>query len=384
MAKTRIPFVDLRAQYESIKAEIQEAINRTVEESAFIMGKPVSDFEAEFGAFCGAPFVVGCSSGTTAIHLALMGFEIGAKDAVITVPNTFIATSEGISHAGALPLFVDVDEATSNLSPKRLAEFLEKDCRLDSASGRPVHRASGRTVRAVLAVHLYGCPADMDGIRGICDRYHLWLIEDAAQAHGGKYRGRPVGALGDAACFSFFPGKNLGAYGDAGAVTTTHKKAFEKMQLLVNHGRLDKYEHLVEGYNYRIDALQARILSVKLRHLPGWTRRRQENAKTYDRLLAGWEGQLPSHPESVEPVYHLYVVRSKGRDDLARQLGDAGIASGIHYPLPLHLQRAYAHLGYKKGDFPVTERLAGEILSLPMYPELTADQIAEVVRVVRG
>lgn len=382
--KTQIPFVDLRAQYDSIRGEIQEAINRTIEESAFIMGKPVSDFEQQFAAYCGAPHAVACSSGTTAIHLALMGFEIGAGDAVVTVPNTFIATAEGISHAGALPIFVDVDEDSSNLSPARLAEFLEIECRPDASTGRPVHAQSGKVVRAVLVVHLYGRPADMDPIRQIAARHRLLVIEDAAQAHGACYRGQTVGMLGDAACFSFFPGKNLGAYGDAGAVVTKHAAAFERMRLLVNHGRLDKYEHLVEGYNYRMDAIQGRILSVKLKHLPDWTRRRQENAARYDRLLAGWDGVTPSRTDGIEPVFHLYVVRSAKRDALMKRLSEAGIASGVHYPLPLHLQKAYARLGYKRGAFPMTERLAGEVLSLPMYPELSASQIEQVVRVVRG
>jgi dTDP-4-amino-4,6-dideoxygalactose transaminase len=380
--KNRIPFVDLKAQYASIREEIQEAINRTLEESAFIMGKPVSDFETAFAAYCRVPYAVGCSSGTTAIHLALMGCGVGRGDGVVTVPNTFIATAEGISHSGARPFFVEVDERTCNLSPDRLVEFLERECRPDPKTGRPVHRGTGAVIRAVIPVHLYGRPADMDPILEISKRHGLRVIEDAAQAHGANYKGRRAGNLGDVACFSFFPGKNLGAYGDAGAVVSADQEVADRVRLLSNHGRKDKYEHLIEGYNYRIDALQARILSVKLRHLDDWTRRRRENAARYSELLRDWDGILPATDEGVESAFHLYVIRTRNRKELIGRLTDSGIAHGIHYPIPLHLQKAYTPLGYKKGDFPVTEKLAEEILSLPMYPELIEQQIRDVAEVV--
>ena len=380
----KIPLVDLKAQYRELKEEIDGALLRTVEEGRFVLGETVDAFEREFAAFCGADHAVGVANGTEALTLSLRACGVGSGHGVVTVPNTFIATSEAISAAGAVPFFVDVDPVTYTLDPARLEQLMEQACET-GADGRPVHRGRSVPIAAVIPVHLYGHPADMDAIGAMARRFGLEVIEDAAQAHGAAYRSRRAGTLGKAACFSFYPGKNLGAFGDAGAVVTRDEEVASKVRLLRNHGRREKYEHLIEGYNSRLDAIQAAILRVKLPRLERWNERRREAARLYDDLLGDVEGIIcpQAAPESVH-VYHLYVIRTARRDRLRERLAGEGVSAGIHYPIPLHLQPAYRHLGYRGGDFPVAEELAGEILSLPMYPEIRPDQIRRIATLVRS
>jgi dTDP-4-amino-4,6-dideoxygalactose transaminase len=352
-----IPLVDLKGQYETIKPEIEAAIRRVIERTAFILGPEVVAFEDEFAAFCEARHAVGVSSGTDALHLALRACEVKAGDEVITSPFTFIATAEAVSMCGARPVFVDIDPRTYNIDP-----------------GQIEARITPRT-SAIIPVHLYGQPADMDPILEIAHRHHLRVIEDAAQAHGARYKGKRVGTLADIACFSFYPGKNLGAYGDAGAVVTDNDEIAERVRMLRNHGRREKYEHLVEGFGNRLDALQAAILRAKLPHLESWNNRRRELAAQLTTLIAGTEAITPFVPEWAEPVWHLYVVRVKDRDRVLAQLKQVGIASGVHYPISLHLQPAYQHLGYCRGSFPHAEMAMDKVLSVPMYPELSEVQI---------
>jgi len=361
----RIPLVDLKAQYLSIKDEIDEAIGRVLNNCSFILGEEVRLFEEEFAAFCGARYAVGVASGTAALHLALRACGVGPGDEVITTPFTFIATTEAISHCGAKPVFVDIDPRTYNIDPSKIeAAITEK-------------------TKAIVPVHLYGQPVDMDPILAIAGEHELRVIEDAAQAHGAEYKGRRVGTLGDAACFSFYPAKNLGAYGDAGAVVTNNEQIAETVKLLRNHGRQEKYIHLVEGVGERLDTLQAAILRTKLAHLSEWVRKRREIAQRYSGLLSGLNGLVtPFQHPNVAHAYHLYVIRAKRRDRLGEWLAQEGIATGIHYPLPLHLQPAYGWMRHCEGDFPVAEIAAQEVLSLPMYPELEDSQIEEVVNAI--
>ncbi len=380
----KIPLVDLKAQYRELKEEIDGALLRTVEEGRFVLGETVEAFEREFAAFCWADHAVGVANGTDALTLALRACGIRSGDGVVTVPNTFIATAEAISAAGAVPFFVDVAPSTSTLDPARLEHFLEQACET-RADGRPVHRGRSVPIAAVIPVHLFGHPADTDAICAMARRFGLRVIEDAAQAHGASFRGRRVGTLGEAACFSFYPGKNLGAFGDAGAVVTCDEEVASKVRLLRNHGRREKYEHLIEGCNSRLDAIQAAILRVKLPRLEGWNERRREAARLYDDMLGDVEGIIcpQAAPESVH-VYHLYVIRAAQRDRLRERLAGEGVSTGIHYPIPLHLQPAYRYLGYREGDFQVAEELACEILSLPMYPEIRPDQIRRIASLVRS
>jgi dTDP-4-amino-4,6-dideoxygalactose transaminase len=353
----KIPLVDLKAQYATIRREIDEAVQRVLDETDFIGGSAVGEFEKAFAEYCGTHSVIGVSNGTDALQIALQACGVGHGDEVITAVNTFIATSEAISAAGAKPVFVDNDPLTYTIDPGTIEK-----------------KISPRT-KAIIPVHLYGQPAAMQAINEIATRRNLIVIEDAAQAHGARYRGTIVGNLGRVACFSFYPGKNLGAYGDAGAVATNDEILSNRIRMLANHGRLKKYEHEMEGYNSRLDTLQAAILRVKLRHLDEWTHERQRHAAAYtERLSAEKNIVTPTvSPESTH-VFHLYVVRVPNRDRVQQTLKAAGIATGIHYPIPLHLQPAYKYLGLPQGSFPVAERYAGEILSLPLYPELTAEQ----------
>ncbi len=355
----KIPLVDLKAQYAGIKPEIDAAVQRVLDETDFISGSAVLEFEKSFAAYCGTRFSVGLGNGTDALQLSLLALGIGNGDEVITAVNTFIATSEAISATGARPVFVDNDPQTYTIDIRKIEE-----------------KITPRT-KAIIPIHLYGQPASMDAISEIAARHNLVVIEDAAQAHGASFKGRTVGTLGRLACFSFYPGKNLGAYGDAGAIATNDEELANKVRMLANHGRLKKYEHEIEGYNSRLDTLQAAILSVKLRHLRAWTERRQQNASIYSQLLAPAATIVTPvvHPDATH-VFHLYVVRVQQRERVQQALKDTGIATGIHYPIPLHLQPAYKYLGLPTGSCPVAERFAGEILSLPMYPELSADQIA--------
>jgi dTDP-4-amino-4,6-dideoxygalactose transaminase len=360
-----IPLVDLKAQYAHIKPEIDAAIQAVVDSAAFIKGPQVKSFEAAFAEFCGVRHVVGVQSGTAALHLALMACGIGPGDEVIVPSMTFIATAEMIGRLGGRPVFVDVDPRTNNLDPEALRAAITE-----------------RTF-AVIPVHLYGQPADMDAILDVAKEHDLCVIEDAAQAHGAEYRGRRAGSMGDVAVFSFYPGKNLGAYGDAGALVTNDPEVASQMRLLRDHGRRSKYEHLVEGFNYRLDSLQAAVLEVKLRYLEAWNADRRRNAELYRLHLAELPMVLPYEPEGVRSVYHLYVIRVANRDEVLAHLRSRGIGAGVHYPIPLHLQPAFAHLGYGPGDLPVSEAAAAEVLSLPMYPELTEAQIEEVAGALR-
>lgn len=367
---SKIPLVDLQAQYATIKAEVGEAIDRILSSCKFILGEEVKLFEQEFAAACGAKHGIGVASGTSAIHLALTAVGVKPGDEVITTPFTFIATAEAISHCGAKPVFVDVDPKTYNIDPAK------------------IERAITKKTRAILPVHLYGQPVDVDAILEVARKHGLKVVEDAAQAHDALYKGRRVGSLADAACFSFYPGKNLGAYGDAGGVVTNDAAVADTVRLLRDHGRRDKYEHLVVGYGERIDALHAAVLRVKLKKLAGWTKARRQAAARYDSLLAGIPGlQLPYVLPGVDPCYHLYVVRTDRREELQKALSEAGIESGRHYPIPLHLQPAYKDLGYKPGDFPSAELAARTVVSLPLYPELPAEaqeRAAGVARKVLG
>jgi len=384
---TKIPFLDLIAPHEELKEELCEVFATALKTGAFVGGPMVEGFERDFAAFCGTQHCVGVASGTDAVRFALMAAGVKKDSIVVTVPNTFIATTEAITQAGARLDFVDIDERTYNMDPERLREYLEERCVYNPASGALINRSLGLRVSAIVPVHLYGQPADMDPILELAERYGLPVIEDACQAHGAVYFSRwdkcwmRAGSMGRAAAFSFYPGKNLGACGEAGAVTTDDAELARKVRMLRDHGQARKYFHDVEGYNGRLDAIQAGILQVKLRHLPEWNVRRREAAARYRDLFAGaGMGELaPFEPDWAKGVYHLYVIRVKDRDGLMRGLAEAGIGTGIHYPVPLHLQKAYAELGYHVGDFPVAERVAGEIVSLPMFPQLTGDRQARVL-----
>jgi dTDP-4-amino-4,6-dideoxygalactose transaminase len=355
-----IPFVDLKAQYRSIKPEIDAAVARVFETGQFVLGDEVAAFEKEFAAACGAAHGVAVSSGTAALQLALIAAGVGAGDEVITVPFTFVATAASILYNGARPVFVDVDPRSFTMDPAR------------------VEAAITPRTRAIMPVHLYGQPADMDPIRDIATRRGLMVIEDAAQAHAARYKGRPAGSLGDLACFSFYPSKNLGAYGEGGIVTTSRADFADQLRLLRNWGERTKYRHVVAAFNARMHGLQGAILRVKLRHLERWTESRRRHAAGYTALLKDSGLGLPEEMPYARHVYHLYTVRVRERAAVRASLEAAGIQTGLHYPVPVHLQPAYADLGYRAGQFPESERAAAEVLSLPMYPELTNDQIATV------
>jgi dTDP-4-amino-4,6-dideoxygalactose transaminase len=359
-----IPLVDLRAQYRTIKEEVAAAIARVLESSQFTLGDEVRAFEEEFAALCDARYVVALNTGTSALHLALLAAGVGAGDEVITSPNTFIATCEAISYTGARPVFVDVNPESHTLDFTKLEAAI-----------------TPRT-RAIVPVHLYGQPADLDPILDLARRRGLVVIEDACQAHGARYKGRRVGAIGLAGCFSFYPAKNLGAYGEGGALATNDERIYRTARTLRDHGQSKPYYHDAVGYNYRMDSLQGAILRVKLRYLERWTEARRRHAACYTSLLSTGTVTTPREMSYAQAVYHLYVVRSRDRDSLRQRLARAAIETGIHYPIPCHLQRAYAHLGHKLGDFPEAERCAGEVLSLPMFPELTEEQVAEIASVV--
>lgn len=359
-----VPLVDLYAQYLSIKPDVDTAIERTIARSAFIGGEELRSFESEFAKYCEAAACVGVGNGTDALYLTLRALGIGAGDEVITVAHTFTATAEAISSIGARPVFVDIKPDTMLMDPDLIESAI-----------------TPRT-RAIIPVHIYGQPCEMDRIMEIARRHGLKVIEDAAQAHGARWRGRRVGSIGDVACFSFFPGKNLGAYGDAGGVVSRDEDLIRRIRMLANHGRMDKYVHQIEGVNSRLDNLQAAILRVKLRRLDIWNAARERHAQRYCEILSNCGVILPVvHPE-VETVWHLFVIKVQDRDRLQAELNERGIAAGVHYPVPLHRQPAYQHLGIPEGALPVTEQVAPHILSLPMYPELTEDQIAAVGKAV--
>jgi len=359
-----IPFVDLKSQYENIRDEIDPAIGEVVSSGWFVGGPRVKAFEEQFASFCQAEHAIGVSSGTAALHVALAAAGIGSGDEVITVPNTFIATTEAITLAGARPVFVDIDAESCNIDPGRIKEAI-----------------TDRT-RAIMPVHLYGQPCDMDPILEIARKHDLMVIEDACQAHGAEYKGKKVGALGHIGCFSFYPGKNLGAYGDGGMVVTNDADLAETVRMLSNHGQKDKNRHPREGFNYRLDAIQAAVLDVKLRHLEQWNARRRDHARLYTELLADMDVKTPVEKDFAKHVFHLYIIRLNRRDELAEHLSSRGVSVGFHYPLALHHQEAYTRLGYGPGSFPMAEACAEQVLSLPMFPELTEAQIRYVAEAI--
>jgi dTDP-4-amino-4,6-dideoxygalactose transaminase len=359
-----IPYADLKAQYQSIKAEIDEAIAGVLEESQFILGKEVTNLEQEFAAYCGARYGAGVNSGTSALHLALLAAGIKPGDEVITVPFTFVATVAAILYAGAKPVLVDIDPDSLTIDVGKIEGAITK------------------STRALLPVHLFGQPADMDPILDMARRHGLIVIEDAAQAHGAAYKGRRAGSIGDLACFSFYPGKNLGAYGEAGMVVTNHEAFCRTIRMLRDWGQEQKYLHVLKGYNYRMEGIQGAVLRVKLRHLEDWTEARRAHAAAYNQLLSGDDIQTPKEMPYSRHVYHVYAIRSRRRDALRQALSAAGIQTGVHYPIPVHLLPAYSDLGYGKGDFPVSEEVAKEVLSLPIYAELTTDQISEIAAII--
>jgi dTDP-4-amino-4,6-dideoxygalactose transaminase len=382
-----IPFLDLVTPHVELEQELTAVFQQVIRTAGFIGGPMVENFEKEFAAFCHTERAVAVNSGTDALRFALMAAGVKEGDTVVTVPHTFIATTEAISQAGALPEFVDIDERTYNMDAEKLREYLETQCTV-SEDGKLVSKRSGRPVTAVVPVHLYGQMADMDAIGELAERFGLIVVEDACQAHGAEYFSRKqnrwfrAGSIGRAAAFSFYPGKNLGACGEGGAITTNDSKLADTCKMIRDHGQAKKYHHDVEGYNGRLDSIQTGILSVKLKHLAGWNEKRRERAAEYGRLLAASDAgvRVPYEPSWSRAVYHLYVVRTEDREGLMAHLGKAGIGSGIHYPIPLHLQKAYENLGYSRGDFPITEKIAAEIVSLPMFPNLTQEQQGRVVR----
>jgi dTDP-4-amino-4,6-dideoxygalactose transaminase len=384
---THVPFLDLVTPHQQLEENFVAIFRSALNRAGFIGGPMVSDFEHAFAQFCGAQHCVGVANGTDALRFALIAAGVRTGDVVITVPNTFIATTEAISQAGALPRFVDVDACTYNMDARKLRDYLEQECQSDPADGRLRDRATHKPVTAIVPVHLYGQMAEMDPIMELAQKYGLLVIEDACQAHGAEYfskkegKWRKAGSMGVAAAFSFYPGKNLGACGEAGAVTTNNSQCAETVAMLRDHGQSKKYYHRLEGYNGRLDAIQAGILNVKLAHLPEWNDQRRVNAMRYHDLLAplGESLGLPVEPSWSRAVYHLYVVRAQNRDHLRQQLESVNIGTGIHYPIPLHLQEAYQHLGHREGDFPVAEKACSEVLSLPMYPQLSDAQQNRVV-----
>jgi dTDP-4-amino-4,6-dideoxygalactose transaminase len=363
---SKVPYLDLRAQYRSIKPEIDAAVSKVLESGEFVLGSEVASFEREFAAYCGASECIALNSGTSALHLALLAAGVGPGGEVITVPFTFVASVAAVLYAGARPVLVDIDPRSFNMDPAA------------------VEAAITPRTKAILPVHLYGQPADMDPITEVAGRHGLVVIEDAAQAHGAKYKGRQVGSIGDIACFSFYPTKNLGAYGEGGAVTTSNAEYAQKVRMLRDWGQDRKYHHVLRGYNYRMEGLQGAILRVKLRHLEQWTEARRAVASKYDHLLTDCDIELPLEMPWARHVYHTYTVRTMERERFQASLAAEGIQTAIHYAEPAHLQPAYADLGYGEGAFPHAEAAARQVLSLPIYPELSADAIAQVARAVKN
>lgn len=356
-ATKRVPFLDLAAQYRAIGGELGVAVEQVLRSGQFVLGEAVENFENEFARYCECAQAIGVSSGTSALHLALLAAGVGAGDEVVTSPMTFVATVAAILYAGAKPVFVDIDPRTWNIDPER------------------IERAISPRTKAILPVHLHGLTADMGPILTLADRHGITVIEDAAQAHGAEWKGSRAGSMGRIGCLSFYPGKNLGACGEAGAVVTSDAAIARTVRMLRDWGQEAKYRHTLKGYNYRMDGIQGAVLSVKLRYLEGWTQARRHWAARYDAALAGKDLQIPARPLGFRHVYHVYAVCTEARDHVRSKLDQAGIATGIHYPTPVHLQPAYADLGYRAGDFPISERVARRTLSLPMFPELTAEQV---------
>ena len=361
-----IPFADLPAQYRALKPEIDAAIGRVLENAHFILGPAVAEFERDFAAYCRTTEAVAVNSGTSALHLALLAAGIGTGDEVITVPFSFVATASTIEYAGARPVFVDIDPVYYTMDPAQIGAALTPN------------------TKALMPVHLFGQPADMDPILDIARRHRLVVIEDACQAHGAEYKGRRCGSMGDIACFSFYPGKNLGAYGEGGAAVTSNPLYAKTMRALRDWGQTTRYEHALKGFNYRMDGIQGAVLGVKLRYLETWTEARRRNAATYRSACSGADIQVPRERPDARHVYHCYAVRLREREAWRAHLAESGVQTGVHYPIPIHLQPAFQNLGYARGDFPVAEAVAADILSLPMYPELTEDQIRTVAALIHA
>jgi len=390
--ENRIPFLDLAAPHIELEQQLTDVFQRALRTAGFIGGPMLEQFERDFAEFCDTKYCVGVSSGTDALRFALMGAGVKPGDVVVTVPHTFIATTEAISQAGAEPRFVDIDERTYNMNPEKVREYLESSCTVDPRLGVVIENKSGKPVTAIVPVHLYGQMADMDRLMEIAERYKLIVVEDACQAHGAQYfskkegRWRVAGSIGKAAAFSFYPGKNLGACGEAGAVTTNDEAIAQESRMLRDHGQSKKYYHEIEGYNGRLDAIQAGILQAKLKYLAEWNALRRAAAARYHELFCTIDSDrvfVTNEPDWARSVYHLFVVRVKNREELMKHFSSIGIGTGIHYPIPLHLQNAYTALGHKKGDFPIAEQVAAEVLSLPMYPQLRGDQQVRVVSELR-
>jgi dTDP-4-amino-4,6-dideoxygalactose transaminase len=388
---TKVPFLDLVTPHQELEAELLAVVKKAFSNAGFIGGPMVDEFEKEFAAFCGTKYCIGVNSGTDALRFAFMAAGVKPGEIIVTVPHTFIATTEAITQAGAHIAFVDIDEQTYTMDPAKLREYLETRCEWDSESGELIERNSNRRVAGIVPVHLYGQTADMDPIEELAAKYNLFVIEDACQAHGSEYFSRKenawkrAGSMGKAAAFSFYPGKNLGACGEAGAVTTNDEAMAARMKMIRDHGQAKKYYHDIEGYNGRLDSIQAGWLTVKLRHLAKWNESRRNLAHRYHELFAEVRDSvgIPVEAAWAKGVYHLYAVRVNDREALQARMAEAGIGTGIHYPVPLHQQKAYGHLGYKTGDFPVTERVAREVVSLPMFPQLSHSQQDEVVAAVK-
>ena len=361
-----IPLVDLKAQYRALKPEIDQAIQRVLDNAQFILGPAVSSFEQDFAAFCHSADAIGVNSGTSALHLALLAAGVRPGDEVITVPFTFVATVAAIEYAQARPVFVDIEPTYFTMDPAK------------------IERAVTPRTKAIVPVHLYGQPADMDAIRDVADRHRLIVIEDACQSHGSEYKGRRCGSMGLLGCFSFYPGKNLGAYGEGGAIVTSDPALATKVRLLRSWGEEVRYEHKHRGFNYRMDGVQGAVLGVKLKYLEAWTEARRSHAAEYTRRLNGTAASAPTERPASRHVYHQYVVRVPERDAWRAALTEAGVQTGVHYPIPVHLQPAYADLGYSSGDFPIAEQAAAEVLSLPMFPEMTDQQIESIATLFRA
>lgn len=362
----KVPFLDLKIQYTTIREKISAALQEVLDNTSFAGGPMVEKFEKEFGPYCHCEHAIGTGNGTDALWMSLLGLGVGRDDEVITSPSTFIATAEAISFCGAKPVFVDIDEQSYNIDPALIEAAI-----------------TPRT-KAIIPVHLFGQPADMDPILAIAKAHNLFVIEDACQAHGAEYKGRRAGSIGDAGAFSFYPGKNLGAYGEAGATVTNNQELADTMRMFRDHGQKQKYYHSLVGWNARMDGFQGAVLGVKLPYLPAWTDARRSHAALYNTLLADVANVITPHEAKyAKHVYHIYAIRIRSRDALIKALADNGISCGIHYPVPLHLQKAYQHLGYGKGDFPIAEKCADEFVSLPMYPELPEESIRYVVEKIK-
>ena len=360
-----IPFLDLKAQYKSIKSEIDPAVINVLESTQFVLGEHVAAFERDFASYCGAKHAIAVNSGTSALHLALLAAGVGPGDEVITIPFTFVATVSAICYTGATPVFVDIEPRSFTMDPAL------------------VEKAITPRTKAILPVHLYGQMADMKAILEVANRHGIPVIEDACQAHGAEFNGQRAGSMGVSGCFSFYPGKNLGAYGEGGAIVTSDDAHAKKMRMLRDWGQEKRYHHVLKGFNYRMEGIQGAILGVKLRHLESWTESRRARAREYDALLAGSERvKAPEQVAGRRHVYHIYAVRTPDRDTLQQALQAEGVQTGLHYPIPVHLQEAHADLGYKVGDFPQSEAAAAEVLSLPMFPEMTPAQVKEVVAAI--